>query len=458
MTKRLAGLCIWILFAFMLFACQENSETIIQNRNDFEDLLLVEAKDYRQNSAEKVVWTEVNTVQEGTDSEKTITVNIDADISRYPDTIPVYLIEPADFSEEDAKKVTGYFANGPVFQATASKDDMLLRKVIYEKNLYEHKIALPGDQSFYDDLQKAYDNAAQENIETDYTFVNIKEALYELYLYNAKAYPYDDSIMWFEIANGGQMETKIDMWVTDFETRYLDEQPIDENTHAKGISMNYQEAFLLADKAIKTLVDSDMELAVSTLMVKRNEYDYLWSDEWIPIEEQAYVFRFTRSYDGIPSLYIDEAPKIITDSSQAFREPYRREGAYVVVEDCGITQFSYWSPSEVIEVVNPNVEVLSFDEVLQKFKDNVFYSYFWSNTSANININITKVEFGMVREPVKGTTDQYLMVPAWNFYGDIQAGITNMDLSIDSKSKSILALSAVDGSIITDFEPMTNPL
>lgn len=72
-----------------------------------------------------------------------------------------------------------------------------------------------------------------------------------------------------------------------------------------------------------------------------------------------------------------------------------------------------------------------------------------------VKIIITGIEFSLVREPVKDMPDQYMMVPAWNFIGDVGNPLGNE--YGDCEEKSILALSAIDGSIITDYQHMTDP-
>lgn len=77
----------------------------------------------------------------------------------------------------------------------------------------------------------------------------------------------------------------------------------------------------------------------------------------------------------------------------------------------------------------------------------VFHHYLWGSA----DITITQIEFGMVREPVKDNPNQYMMVPAWNFIGDIKSGW------VKEREKSILALNAIDGSVITEYDSICDP-
>ena len=128
--------------------------------------------------------------------------------------------------------------------------------------------------------------------------------------------------------------------------------------------------------------------------------------------------------------------------------PYPREYLQIVVDDRGIIYSHYASISETIEKLNDNVKLMPFEELLEQFKKDVYYHSLWGNT---VDITINKIEFGMVREPVENNPDQYMMVPAWNFIGNVESEY------VEDYGKSILALTALDGSIITDYESATEP-
>ena len=180
----------------------------------------------------------------------------------------------------------------------------------------------------------------------------------------------------------------------------------------------------------------------ASIIDKENYIEYFWSDEETSLG-QAYVFYFTPAYDGFPSLYIDPAPKTSTEKTE-YAKPYAREYAFIVVDDRGIVDVIYESMSHTIKKLNDNVKIIPFDEILDRFKKDVFQYYLWGKSA---KIEVTQVEFGMVREPIQNNPDQYMMVPAWNFIGNIG----------DEQDKSIVVLNAIDGSIITDYESILEP-
>ena len=182
------------------------------------------------------------------------------------------------------------------------------------------------------------------------------------------------------------------------------------------------------------------------LLIKKNYLEYLWSDDDTSLS-QAYAFYYTPEYDGFSSLLVDQASRTQTEKTE-YAKPYVREYVLVIVDDNGIADISYQSYSNSVEKLNDNVELMPFDEILERFKKEVFYHSLWGKSA---DIEITHIKFGMVREPLEDNPDQYMMVPAWDFIGNIKSGIVN------EKGKSIITLNAINGSIITDYESITEP-
>jgi hypothetical protein len=119
----------------------------------------------------------------------------------------------------------------------------------------------------------------------------------------------------------------------------------------------------------------------------------------------------------------------------------------VYVDDSGIVEFYEFSPAKIVEKVNNNVQVLTFDEIFEQFKKDIFYCSAWTafGFAKVVDIKIDSIRFGMIRVPVKDNPDTYYMIPAWQFAGS-KKEIGN---SLYTESgKTFLVLNALDGSII----------
>lgn len=128
-----------------------------------------------------------------------------------------------------------------------------------------------------------------------------------------------------------------------------------------------------------------------------------------------------------------------------------------VLLDCSI-----FSPVDVTQIINDNVKMLSFEELIQKAKTNLelrdYFEYannvIYGDEKFNCTVNITELVYGLSRVKVPDTADSYYYVPAMTLRGDYQAYDEAGNLRFDSNSfwenepQTLLVINAVDGSII----------
>lgn len=407
---------------------------------------------------DRIVWNETKTVNVEDYGEYTVSVNMDIKTPALPKQVPAYLIEPQELSIDFMKKAAQYLMKGDIFDGKESKEDVTKELLDFKRDISAHTITENGQreiESYMEFMEKRYNDAADSNKEAKFVYNDEEYGERGLHL---KSYANDNSIMEFSAYSQWRIGI-IDGFmfcVNEFNRvfQYLDHIS-GENIQASGTKATYKEALATADETMATLFDEPYVMAHSNIIDIINDNEYLWNEDVETSQGQAYVFYYVREYDGFPSLFIDKAPQTMTDNSE-YAKPYAREYACIVADDRGIAKMWYESYSNTLEKLNENVELMPFDDVLERFKDGVFYHNLWGYPGSSTEINITGVEFGMVREPVKDNADQFMMVPAWNFIGNM--GNTDFDDSYgEGNEKSILALSAIDGSIITDYAGIVYP-
>jgi hypothetical protein len=354
------------------------------------------------------------------------------------------------------KSAAQYLMEGEIFGGKESKQDVTMEILDFKKDVNAHTLR-DGYQENVDDwlefLNKRYNDAAESNLEAVFEYNDKEYGERGLHL---KSYPSDNSIMEFSAYNntGWGIDSFL-FRINRFNRMFMYLSNISgEDIQANGVKTTNKEALSTADNAITALFEEPFAMVHSDIIDIINQNEYLWNDDKETSEGQSYVFYYTREYGGIPSLFMDMAPIYVTEQTE-YAKPYPREGVCVVVDDRGIVYMTYDSYSETIETLNENVSLMPFNEILDKFKDGVFYHNLWGAGGTIAKINITRIDFGMVREPVKDKEGQFMMVPAWNFVGNI-GGIAD-DRYGDNQEKSILALSAIDGSIITDYSSIVPP-
>ncbi len=132
--------------------------------------------------------------------------------------------------------------------------------------------------------------------------------------------------------------------------------------------------------------------------------------------EQYYVFYYTREFQGVPVNYSTNSLNV----SQEFGFTAGLEYIAVMVNDDGVIAFEYSNPFEMGDVVEQNVDLISFDEAMEVF-ENVAMLYLKSGEAINgfdKNVmKITDIRFGYMQIK-QANSDEYVLTPVWDFYGE----------------------------------------
>ena len=189
------------------------------------------------------------------------------------------------------------------------------------------------------------------------------------------------------------------------------------------------------------------------------------SENHKPLEEwpQCYQIQFTRSVAGVPATYREEHyDGIGADGRERYAPAYPQESIEMDIRDSGVT-YMYWStPSELGRTLNENVTLMPFEQVVERFCDQILYSATpaveETDSVIKKTLYIDRIELGMVRALQRGSVEEWVMVPAWTFFGRTvlqYAGPEpggyplneNNEYVSEMPGYSYLILNAVDGSV-----------
>ena len=184
-----------------------------------------------------------------------------------------------------------------------------------------------------------------------------------------------------------------------------------------------------------------------------------------PIKEwpQCYQIQFTRSVAGVPATYREEHyDGIGADGRERYAPAYPQESIEMDIRDSGVN-YMYWStPSELGRTLNENVTLMPFEQVVERFCDQILYSATpaveETDSVIKKTLHIDRIELGMVRALQRGSVEEWVMVPAWTFFGRTvlqYAGPEpggyplneNNEYVSEMPGYSYLILNAVDGSV-----------
>jgi hypothetical protein len=180
----------------------------------------------------------------------------------------------------------------------------------------------------------------------------------------------------------------------------------------------------------------------------------------------GYYATFQRQYSGVKTI---DNPHLYVVYENLYAPRYDGEYIYVNIVGDEIAEFIWKNPVKQIESENTNVELISFDKIIEAFKAQTALEYnmvgmayrqsedesFVENFKSGL-IHVTKMELGMVRIAIRDQPGKYRMVPAWKFYGfehllrkdEQNAEELTYSYEHDSLCEELLTINAVDGTVI----------
>lgn len=161
---------------------------------------------------------------------------------------------------------------------------------------------------------------------------------------------------------------------------------------------------------------------------------------------KEWILRYSRNINGV-SVTFDNTAKHEEgwEGNDYVKRYWPIECIEFRITDEGIVGFDYAAPLTIIETVVENSNMKSFDEVKNIFEKMVTIVNAEDSIAENsqgTEIQIDRVVLGYVRVSEADSYNTGLLVPVWDFMGEIKDsyGVENQG--------SILAINAIDGSVI----------
>lgn len=234
-------------------------------------------------------------------------------------------------------------------------------------------------------------------------------------------------------------------------------------TDLNDVSISVEEAVQMGLDYLEQLGETDFSAAliVAGYCEPRSINDAHPTEEW----PQCYQIQFTRNVAGVPATYREGHYDLLlsgSDGKERYAPAYPEESIEMDIRDSGVN-YLYWStPSELGRTLNENVALLPFEQIVERFCDQILYNATPAvgedDAVIKKTLYIDRIELGMVRALQRGSVDQWIMVPAWTFFGKTAlqyAGPQPGGYSLDENNEyisetpgySYLILNAVDGSV-----------
>jgi hypothetical protein len=228
----------------------------------------------------------------------------------------------------------------------------------------------------------------------------------------------------------------------------------------EGISMEYEDAK-------KASMDMLSALNLDEYFMFGNAY--IGRNRGYEEGKQYYIFYFERAINGVA--VTNDFRDISTPSNDdpAYAEPLRYENLNMWVDDTGVVQVFWNSPISVAEIENDNVEItIDANQAVEVITKQLFFQYadMIYGQAERIEIDIKSIRLGLARIRYRGHPGEYILVPVWDFYGDIKVKAQESSNMASGGYKevdgmyvynifpyqSIGTINALDGSVINrDF-------
>lgn len=150
----------------------------------------------------------------------------------------------------------------------------------------------------------------------------------------------------------------------------------------------------------------------------------------------------------------------LTSSDTYSSNYYMTEASFEFSANGDLINFTMYSPVDIKQVVNKNVPTIDMDALLEKAKQHLALSdshqyglqdiYGVLKEKINTSVNISKMNYGLLREKVPDTDDSYYYFPGIILYGSVEnVGVESNQLYYQSEEPfPIIALNAVDGTVV----------
>jgi hypothetical protein len=374
-------------------------------------------------------------------------------------------VEPENFNEEHLQKlIDEVFGDNPVYYqdyeslSIWSKEEiqeiLLSLRAFNQNNDLESHIKSHLEDTI-DRMEERYASSVNKGEEKLYdgTLTPVENSRYHTTITDVKCYLGRTQAAIINMTQsinytGGQLILRNQ----DYAVVYNTFEPY-KGSDAEKIDMSYEQCRQMAEELVKAL-DGDG----TNMKLYSSDIGYsigFFADYTKETSPQCYSFAFAREYNGV-------LVKPVGIFGQGNDVNYARqvlpEKIYIIIDNEGIWNLGWQNYTKYIETLAEDVPLMDFDSVNSIFEDYCRYKFSWVPQydsvpdDSTVTINIHSVELNLMLTLEKDNSDNFIVVPVWDYMGDIdydQPYVGQDGYTYDGeKNVSILTVNAIDGSII----------
>lgn len=443
-----------LMCSFALTACQSAPEDdIVVNKNDgvLENAIHESADGSDGETKTPEMYTDTFDT-----ASATIKGEINANVSYPAEDMPVLRVKPRDITVDEAKHWAEVLFEGN----TAYEPKNVKTKSEIEEQILSYREAMSDKEKFYaehgdvweyyeqmiTDLEKAYETAPEtyERKETDWTFHD-----YSYYDAEASIFSHDTSGEIYDLSKTKVLEMETDATTLNGHQGYIGVSNRDEDDFRLHNIVFYLKDFDNIDALPDSNMTEDEAMAMADeVRLKLNLPD--WEIDSSGGDNDRYTFIYTPVYNNVAAVLPGRNAGVNADNKDdAYAANYYYESLEIEIYKGLLTGVSWQSPVEVVDSENDNVAVMELEEVVSAFKSYMQSKYTDSVLKKqgiedpNAKIVVTDINCRLMRVKIKDNSNEFYMLPAWEFKGEVQVGESyKMDLGV------LALINGLDGSVI----------
>ncbi len=124
---------------------------------------------------------------------------------------------------------------------------------------------------------------------------------------------------------------------------------------------------------------------------------------------------------------------------------YEAETITFLIANGEVVTFRYMRPSRILRTENKAAALLPFERVQELFRSYIGM-VMYVNKGEPLGVDVHSVRLVMARCPIENNTDEFYLLPAWEFVASIRSGSDFIDSNL--QNVCVLRINALDGSIV----------
>ncbi len=172
------------------------------------------------------------------------------------------------------------------------------------------------------------------------------------------------------------------------------------------------------------------------------------TDAVFSVLSEGYTIRFARTGGGyVPfpySFYREDSFGHLgqTDDEAAYVPRWEPDAFELYVSERGVQAVAWYNPNEVVATSNENVSLLPFEDIQTQIKDNLYYSYAWTQDGGHgVNtVTVKRVALSCAITRIPNNQEEALLSPTWVVV------LNNNRAESVHFADAILLINAIDGS------------